>query len=180
MKVAIGRGVLEIVQGDITEQAVDAIVNAANNHLWMGAGVAGAIKKKGGQEIEAEAVAQGPIAVGSAVITSAGKLPARYVIHAVGMGQDLRTDTDKVKKTTRASLELAEKQKLSSIAFPAIGTGVGGLEMHLCADTMLSEAIDFLMKSTILKTVRFVLFDATAFTAFTERLQKIFSAPKKK
>ena len=131
MKVNIGHGSVEIVKGDITHQNVDAIVNAANNHFWMGSGVAGAIKKNGGQEIETQAVEQGPVEVGGAVITTAGSLPAQYVIHAAGMGQDLRTNADIVRKTSRSSLELADGKKLESIAFPAIGTGVGGLSMQL-------------------------------------------------
>ncbi|MDQ3830194.1 MAG: macro domain-containing protein, partial [Candidatus Tectomicrobia bacterium] len=88
MRKQVGTTTLEVVQGDITECAVDAVVNAANNHLWMGAGVAGAIKRKGGQVIEDEAVRQGPIPVGEAVVTSGGTLQARYVIHAAAMGQD--------------------------------------------------------------------------------------------
>src|SRR6266516_7915934 len=91
---------LEVVQGDITEWAVEAIVNAANNHLWMGAGVAGAIKRKGGPEIEAEAVRQGPIPVGEAVVTGGGALKARYVIHAAAMGQDLTTSADLIHQAT--------------------------------------------------------------------------------
>ena len=179
MKVNVGHGSLEVLQGDITVQVVDAVINAANNHLWMGSGVAGAIKKSGGQQIETEAVSQGPIKIGGAVITTGGNLPAPYVIHAAGMGQDLRTDADKVRQATRASLKLAEEKQLKSIAFPAIGTGVGGLSTHLCAQVMLNEAIHFLTESTSLRMVRFVLFDNSATQAFTEELRKIFSANNK-
>lgn len=178
MKVPVAGGSLEVLKGDITEQNADAVVNAANNHFWMGAGVAGAIKKRGGQQIETEAVAQGPVEVGGAVITSAGNLKAKHVIHAAGMGQDLQTDENKVKAATRSSLELAENRGLSSIAFPAIGTGVGGLEIHLCAKIMINEALDFLLKSKKLKDVRFVLFDNGSLTAFEESLRNIFSAGK--
>ncbi len=176
MKIPIGSASVEVVQGDITEQETEAIVNAANNHLWMGSGVAGAIKKKGGQSIETEAAAQGPIEVGEAVITGAGELKAKHVIHAAGMGQDLKTDENKVRKTTKASLELAEKHGLHSMSFPAIGTGVGGLETHLCAKTMLKEAIDFLITSKNLKAVKFVLFDEKSAAAFEKELRGIFSA----
>ena len=176
MKVNIGHGSVEIVEGDITKQDVDAVVNAANNHFWMGSGVAGAIKKKGGQEIETEAVKQGQVEVGGAVITSGGTLTARHVIHAAGTGQDLKTDEEKVRKTTKASLQLAEENRLESIAFPAIGTGVGGLPMHLCAQIMLYESITFLTESKHLKTIRFVLFGNESFTVFEYELRRTFSA----
>ena len=176
MKVPVGSGTLEALKGDITDEAVDAVVNAANNHLWMGAGVAGAIKKRGGQQIETEAVAQGPIEVGGAVITSGGSLSAPYVIHAACMGQDLRTDENKVRASTRSSLELAEKKRLKSVAFPAIGTGVGGLDMHQCAKIMLGESLEFLLKSAHVKTIRFVLFDDAGFRVFDGELRNIFSS----
>src|SRR5919109_2245967 len=96
----LGATTLEVVQGDITTYAVDAIVNAANSHLWMGAGVAGAIKRKGGQVIEDEAVRQGPIAVGEAVVTGGGALKAHHVIHAAAMGQDLLTTADLIHQAT--------------------------------------------------------------------------------
>ena len=118
---------IEVVQGDITKQEVDAIVNAANNHLWMGAGVAGAIVRRGGRGIENEAVRQGPINVSQAVVTGGGTLPAKHVIHAAVMGQNLQTDGDTIRQTTINALKLAEKQALRSVAFPALGTGVGGV-----------------------------------------------------
>ncbi|RKX23446.1 MAG: Appr-1-p processing protein, partial [Candidatus Zixiibacteriota bacterium] len=127
---------VKIIQGDITEADTEAIVNAANNHLWMGSGVAGAIKAKGGIEIEKEAVSKGPIEVGNAIDSTAGKLPYRCIIHAAGMGQDLKTDEKVVYKTTVNSLLLADRLKLKSIAFPAIGTGVGGLSITDCARAM--------------------------------------------
>src|SRR5438128_7903252 len=95
---------MEVVEGDITQLDVDAIGNAANDHLWMGAGVAGAIKRAGGEAIEREAVAKGPIPVGSAVATGAGRLHARHVIHGAVMGQDLRTSAELIGQTTRACL----------------------------------------------------------------------------
>src|SRR5262245_38949080 len=104
MVVAIGDAAIETKQGDISQAQVDAVVNAANNHLWMGSGVAGALKRAGGSDIEREAVAKGPIAVGEAVVTGAGTLPARYVIHAAAMGLDLITDRSKISLPTRNSL----------------------------------------------------------------------------
>jgi len=166
----IGEVTIELYQGDITELKADAIVNAANNHLWMGAGVAGAIKRKGGKIIEEEAVAQGPIPIGEAVVTTAGKLPAKYVIHAAGMGRDLRTDFNKVKECTKSSLLRAEEKSLSSIAFPAIGTGVGGLSYEECAWAMLGAVVNHISKPTNLKRVIFALFDNAAYKAFQEEL----------
>lgn len=178
MRVSIDRGAVEVARGDITGEETDAIVNAANNHLWMGGGVAGAIKRKGGEEIEEEAVALGPIDVGEAVVTGGGALKARHVIHAAVMGQDLHTDEKKIASATRSSLVLAEREKFASISFPALGTGVGGFSVFHCAKIMLSETIRFLTSSTYLRLVRFVLFDEETFTAFEEELKLQFSAKR--
>lgn len=158
-------------QGDITESSAWAIVNAANNHLWMGAGVAGAIKRKGGQAIEDAAVKLGPIAVGEAVITPAGNLKAKYVIHAAVMGQDLSTDDRLIRKTTRQTLELAEKHNIESLDFPALGTGVGGFPIERCAEIMISEAYEFIKNSHKVKSVGFILFDQTGYQAFADKLK---------
>ena len=128
---------IEVVEGDITALEVDAIANAANDHLWLGAGVAGAIKRRGGEEIEREAMAKGPIPKGSAVATGAGRLAARYVIHGVVMGQDLRTDASLVEAATRSCLEVAEELGVRSLALPAFGTGVGGFPLEECARIMV-------------------------------------------
>jgi len=178
MKINITGGSIEIIKGDITEQETDAIVNAANNHLWMGSGVAGAIKKKGGVDIEKEAVAQGPIEIGEAVITGAGTLKTKHVIHAAGMGQDLKTDREKVRKATLSSLKIADVNKLQSIAFPSIGTGVGHLSPEQCAPIMLKETIEFLQEAENLKHVVFVLFDDNNFNAFKSELGNIFTFRK--
>lgn len=178
MKVFINKKVLEVIKGDITDQDTDAIVNAANNHLWMGSGVAGAIKRKGGQEIETEAMKLGPIEVGSAVITSGGKLKAKFVIHAAGMGQDLKTDPVKVKNATTNSLKLADEKGIKSISFPAIGTGVGGFSIYECAKIMLETTINFLQDSKYVNSVRFVLFDDQTFEAFENELKLQFSSKR--
>jgi O-acetyl-ADP-ribose deacetylase len=128
---------IEVVEGDITALEVEAIANAANDHLWMGAGVAGAIKRVGGEEIEREAIAKGPIPLGSAVATGAGSLRAAHVIHGAVMGQDLRTDSALVEATTRSCLQVAEELGVRSLALPAFGTGVGGLPLEECARTMV-------------------------------------------
>ena len=170
----VGRGCVVLRQGDITESGADAIVNAANNHLWMGAGVAGAIKRKGGQAIEAEAVSKGPIRIGDAVITGGGKLPARHVIHAAGMGTDLQTSPEIVEACTRASLEVAEENSLGSIAFPAIGTGVGGLDVNSVASRMLAACSAHLLTSAnTLTQVEFVLFSDADFAAFQDALEAL-------
>jgi O-acetyl-ADP-ribose deacetylase len=127
---------VEVVEADITTISVDAIGNAANDRLWMGAGVAGAIKRAGGAEIEREAVAKGPLEVGDAVATGAGRLSARWVVHGAVMGQDLRTDAEKIRRTTRRCLEVADELGAESLALPAFGTGVGGFPVEDCARVM--------------------------------------------
>jgi len=178
MRVTINRCSIEILKGDISEQDTDAIVNAANNHFWMGSGVAGAIKRRGGEEIEREAVSQGPVEVGEAVLTSGGKLRAKHVIHAAVMGQDLHTDADKIEKATVSSLRLAEKSQLASISLPALGTGVGGFSPFHCAKIMLTQAVAFLQTAKFLCLIRFVLFDQETFSAFEEELKLQFSSKR--
>lgn len=157
---------IKVIKGDITELSLDAIVNAANNHLWMGAGVAGAIKRKGGVSIEEEAMAKGPVPVGEAVVTGAGSLRTRYVIHAAAMGQDLATDAIKVRAATRNALLRAEELRLRSIAFPALGTGVGGLDFDTASRVMVSETRRHLARGSGLEEVVFALFDEEGFSAF--------------
>ncbi len=131
---------IEVVEGDITALEVDAIANAANDRLWMGGGVAGAIKRAGGTEIENEATAKGPIPLGTAVETGAGRLPIRYVIHGAVMGQDLQTTADLVAQTTRSCLALADELGAETLALPAFGTGVGGFPLEEAAEIMVREA----------------------------------------
>ena len=131
---------IAVVEGDIAALEVDAVANAANDHLWMGAGVAGALKRAGGEEIEREAVAQGPIPVGSAVATAAGRLPARWVIHGAVMDQRLTTSGAAIGETTRSCLRLADELGARSLALPAFGTGVGGFPLDECARLMV-EAV---------------------------------------
>lgn len=140
MERRIGATTVEVAGGDITRLAVDAVVNAANTQLWMGGGVAGAIKRAGGEEIEREAMAQGPIRVGDAVATTGGRLPARYVIHAATMGPELVTSAEAIRSATAASLRLAAAMGLASIAFPLLGTGVGGFSPDAAARLMV-EAV---------------------------------------
>jgi len=175
MEVYINKTKVEIRQGDIARQDTAAVVNAANNHLWMGSGVAGALKKAGGETIEQEAIAQGPINVGEAVVTSGGDLQAHYVIHAASMGQDLKTNIDYIAKATRAALEAADTDGIESLSFPAIGTGTGGVEIHQAASAMLTQTIEYLQAKTSVKLVRFVLFDETAYAAYQDELRHMFA-----
>ena len=161
---------LEVVEGDVTRLQVDAIANAANDHLWMGGGVAGAIKRTGGEEIEREAVAKGPIAVGDAVATGAGRLRARWVIHGAVMGQDLRTNADLVRRTTASCLRVADELGASSLALPAFGTGVGGFRLDECARLMVDEARGFVPSS--LRRVVFAVFGDEARRAFEAALSE--------
>lgn len=157
---------IEIVQGDITQQEVDAIVNAANNHLWMGAGTAGAIVRAGGREIEDEAIRQGPISVGEAVVTGSGNLSCRHVIHAAAMGQDLHTSADKIRASTDNALKRAEELGINTVAFPALGTGVGGFDYGEAARIMITVCRQHSGSNESVHLVRFVLFDRQAFDAF--------------
>jgi O-acetyl-ADP-ribose deacetylase (regulator of RNase III) len=159
---------LEVRDGDIAAVEADAVANAANDHLWMGAGVAGALKRAGGDEIEREAMAQGPIELGSAVATTAGLLPARWVIHGAAMGQDLRTNADLVRRTTRSCLELADELGCRSLALPAFGTGVGGFPLADCVQLMVAEAGSFEPRS--LELVIFAVFGRDAYDAFSSEL----------
>jgi O-acetyl-ADP-ribose deacetylase (regulator of RNase III) len=163
-----------IQQGDVTAMDVDAIVNAANNDLLLGAGVAGAIARKGGESIQQECNEIGSIPVGYAAITGAGKLKARYVIHAASMGLGNVPTTAKTLRTSTAhALRLAAERNLKTIAFPAVGTGVSGFPMEECAQIMLAEAIQHLKGETPLETIYFVLFDTQARDVFHRTWEKM-------
>ena len=159
---------LEVVEGDITQLEVDAIANAANDRLWMGAGVAGAIKRTGGAEIEREAVEKGPIPVGDAIATGAGALSARWVVHGAVMGEDLRTNADLVRRTTASCLRVADELGAESLALPAFGTGVGGFPLDECARLMVEEARRF--EPRALRRVVFAVFGDEARQAFERAL----------
>jgi O-acetyl-ADP-ribose deacetylase (regulator of RNase III) len=163
-----------IQQGDITEMDVDAIVNAANNDLILGAGVAGAILRKGGESIQEQCNEIGSIPVGYAAITGAGKLKARHVIHAASMGLgDVPTTAKTLRTSTAHSLRLAAERNLKTIAFPAIGTGVSGFSMEDCAQIMLSESAQHLKGETSIETIYFVLFDGRAKETFQRKWEKL-------
>ncbi len=161
---------LKIVKGDITELSCDAIVNAANNELVMGGGVAGVIRKKGGQDIEEEAVKKGPIAVGESVWTRAGRLKSKYIIHAATMAMDFKTDEGKIRQSCASALCVANELKLTSIAFPALGCGVGHFPLTAAAKIMTQEVIKILRRPTSLKEISFCLYDEEAFQVFDKQV----------
>jgi O-acetyl-ADP-ribose deacetylase (regulator of RNase III) len=159
-----GRVVLR--EGDITQEAVDAIVNAANSALQLGAGVAGAIRERGGPAIQEECDRIGPIAVGAAAVTGAGALPARFVIHAATMPPGGRASEESVRSALRASLALADERGCRSVAVPALGAGVAGFPLQRCAEVLLEEARRHLEGGTGLEEIRFVLFGEPAYRVF--------------
>lgn len=158
---------LTIIKDDLTELKVDAIVNAANNKMEMGGGVAGVIRKKGGQAIEEEAVKKGPVEIGGALWTSAGGLNAKYVIHAATMGMDFKTDEKKIRASVASALKCAEELKIESIAFCALGCGVGHFPLVGSAKIMTQEILKHVkFNETSLKEIIFCLYDDNAFNTF--------------
>jgi O-acetyl-ADP-ribose deacetylase (regulator of RNase III) len=157
----IGNRKLRLVKGDITGRDVDAIVNAANSHLQHGGGVAGAIVRKGGQVIQDESDAIGFTPVGEAVLTTAGKLPAKFVIHAVGPRMGEGDEDNKLRSAVRNSLGLASQKGMKSISLPAISSGIFGFPKDRCARILVNESEDFLKKhrGSGLDIVEFCIYD---------------------
>lgn len=170
MRVDIGQRSLELVEGDLTEADTDAIVNAAGADLVLGGGVAGAIRRKGGSRIQAECNAIGPTFVGEAVITTAGDLKARYVIHAVGPRQGEGDEDAKLRNATLNALKVADENALESIAFPAISTGIFGYPIDRCAEIMLRTTLDYLRGKTGLRRVVFCLYGQASYDVFARQL----------
>ncbi|MBN1786796.1 MAG: macro domain-containing protein [Sedimentisphaerales bacterium] len=171
MQTTINNSILELLKSDITESDCEAIVNAANAQLVLGGGVAGAIRKKGGPAIQAECNKIGGTFVGGAVITTAGDLKAKYVIHAVGPRMGEGDEDEKLKNATLNSLKLADEYKLESIAFPAISTGIFGYPADRCAKIMLSTIIEHLKGRTGIKKVVMCLFDNEMLAIFESHLK---------
>lgn len=171
----INNHVLELIKGDITEMETDAIVNAANARLQLGGGVAGAIRRKGGPEIQKECNKIGGTYVGGAVITTGGNLKAKHVIHAVGPRMGEGDEDNKLRNATLNSLKVADQNHLKSISFPAISTGIFGYPIERCADVMLSVVIDYLQGETELERVVFCLYDQKAFDMFRTTLERKLS-----
>ncbi len=173
MKLQVHQSEIELIQGDITESDTDAIVNAANAQLILGAGVAGAIRTKGGPSIQEECNAIGHCPVGGAVITGGGNLKARHVIHAVGPRQGEGDEEEKLKNATLNSLKVADENHLKSITFPAISTGIYGFPLDACARIMLTTAKRYLSGTTKIEHVVFALFDDKSFNAFEDQLKTL-------
>jgi O-acetyl-ADP-ribose deacetylase (regulator of RNase III) len=179
MKVKIENCVLELLEGDITEMQTDSIVNAANARLILGGGVAGAIRRKGGPQIQQECNKIGgtydashAVYVGGAVITTGGNLKAKYVIHAVGPQMGEGDDDRKLTNATLNSLKLADENNLKSISFPAISTGIFGFPIKRCAEIMLKTTINYLKGKTGLEKVIFCLFDRASYKIFETQLKQ--------
>ena len=159
-------GRITIVEGDITDQVVDALVNAANSQLVLGAGVAGAIREKGGPSIQEECDRHGPIEVGEAAVTGAGALHARFVIHAAGMAPGCQASEQSVRGSVRRSFELARENGCATVAVPAIGAGIGGFSPQRCAEILIEEARSHLASATSLEEIRFVLLGEPTYRVF--------------
>lgn len=171
----IGGKTLRLVQGDITERDVDAIVNAANSHLQHGGGVAGAIVRKGGRVIQEESDRIGFVAVGHAAVTGAGKLPCRYVIHAVGPRMGEGDEDNKLKNAVHNSLMLASGKALKSISIPAISSGIFGFPKDRCAEILVREAMNYLKENpkSSLEVVEFCIYDDVTVGYFRKEFEKI-------
>ncbi|MHC4725860.1 MAG: macro domain-containing protein [Planctomycetota bacterium] len=172
MEVHINKSILELRDSDITEMHTDAIVNAANERLVLGAGVAGAIRTKGGPEIQAECNKIGGTFVGGAVLTTAGNLKAKHVIHAVGPRMGEGNENEKLKNATLNSLKLADDNNLKSISFPAISAGIFGFPIESCAEIMLKTTIEYLNGETHLEKVVFCLYGNDSYQIFAKQLKQ--------
>jgi O-acetyl-ADP-ribose deacetylase (regulator of RNase III) len=161
---------IELWNGDICELEVDAIVNAANVSLWMSTGVSGEIKRAGGDAIEFAAVRQAPVPLGEAVFTPAGRLAAKVVIHAVSLDRDRRTNGEIIGRAVRSAMTVARELRVSSIAFPAMGTGVGGLPIDEAARVTVTAVRAELPQSPLIDHVTFAMRGAAAYEAFQTAL----------
>lgn len=170
MKKIINKSTIELIEGDITEMDTDAIVNAANTALQLGGGVAGAIRRKGGPAIQAACDKIGGTFVGGAVITTGGNLKARHIIHAVGPRMGEGNEDEKLRNATLNSLKVAEENKLKSLSFPAISTGIFGFPIDRCAKIMLSTTIEYLKGKTNIESVVFCLFGKESHEVFLKEL----------
>ncbi len=175
MEKTVKDSIVILVRGDITTLAVDAIVNAANSNLVLGGGVAGAIREKGGARIQEECDKIGGTPVGTAVVTTGGDLPAKYVIHAVGPVMGSGDEDRKLAEATRSVLDLAEENGLRTIAFPAVSTGIFGYPPDRCARVMLSTTIAYIKGGTKLDRIFFCLFDDNMYSIFEKELNRLFT-----
>ncbi len=175
IEMKVGKTTIRLVSADLTERDVDAIVNAANSHLQHGGGVAGAIVRKGGRIIQEESDRIGYVPVGSAAMTTGGKLKARHVIHAVGPRMGEGDEDSKLKKAINSVLSLATEKRLKSISVPAISAGIFGFPKDRCAKILIGETASYL-KSTVATTlglIEFCIFDQEAFGFFESEMKKV-------
>lgn len=179
-RIHVNQTMLELIQGDITHQDVEAIVNAANSYLLGGGGVDGAIHRAAGPELLAETRTLGGCQTGDAKMTRGYKLKARYVIHAVGpiYKRGSAEVAGQLASAYRRSLEVAQSQNILSLAFPSISTGAYGYPLEEAASIAIKTVVDFLMKSSQFRLVRFVLFDELTLRAYTEALANASNSPK--
>jgi O-acetyl-ADP-ribose deacetylase (regulator of RNase III) len=161
------RDKIHVMLGDITDADTDAIVNAANNELILGAGVAGAIRRKGGPTIQSECDGIGPIRLGEAAITGGGKLKCSHVIHAASMRLGGKATADTLRSAARNAFSRAEEKELVSISLPAVGAGIAGFPVRRCAEILMNEAV-LALRRRIIREVRFYLHDQVAYDAFME------------
>jgi O-acetyl-ADP-ribose deacetylase len=169
---------IHFVKGDITDMDVEAVVNAANTDLILGAGVAGAIRRKGGPHIEEECERIGPIPLGEAAVTTGGNLKALYVIHAASMRLGGRTTADSLRLAMQHTLLRAEEKAIQSIAFPAIGTGVAGFPVEECARIMIKEVLEHVKVRSSLEKIYCVLYDDAALKVFEETYRQMTARPE--
>jgi O-acetyl-ADP-ribose deacetylase (regulator of RNase III) len=167
---------IELWNGDICDLEVDAIVNAANVSLWMSTGVSGEIKRAGGDAIEFAAVRQAPIPLGQAVFTPAGRLAAKVIIHAASLDRDRRTNADIIDRAVRSAMTVARDLRVSSIAFPAMGTGVGGFPLDEAARVTVGAVRAELAQSPLIEHVTFAMRGAAAYEAFETALAEADAA----
>lgn len=176
METRINHTTVKLVDADLTEMNVDAIVNAANAALQLGGGVAGAIRRKGGPVIQQECDKIGGTPVGMAVITTGGNLKARHVIHAVGPMMGEGDEDRKLRGATLSALKVADENHLKSIAFPAISTGIFGYPLERCAEIMLNSTIEYLQGKTALDEIIFCLWGKEAYGVFEKALNRLSQA----
>ena len=168
---------IELWNGDICDLEVDAIVNAANVSLWMSTGVAGEMKRAGGDSIEFAAVRQAPVPLGDAIVTPAGRLAAKAVIHAVSLDRDRRTSGEVIDKAVRSAMARARELRASSVAFPAMGTGVGGFPLDEAARVTVRAVRDEMERSPLIDHVTFAMRGAAAYQAFEAALAATATRP---
>jgi O-acetyl-ADP-ribose deacetylase (regulator of RNase III) len=168
---------IELWNGDICDLEVDAIVSPASTSLWMSTGVAGELKRIGGDQIEFAAVRQAPVAIGDAVVTPAGRLAARVVIHAVSLERDRRTSAAAIDRAARSTMARVRELGLASVAFPALGTGIGGFPLEEAAQVAVDAVRDELSTPSSIEHVIFALRGAAAYEAFARALATGVPAP---